>query len=197
MHCEACVLSKYHQTSYKVKAYSPLKPFYLIHSVWGPPKIHNLNGKKWFVSFIDDHTWQCWVYLMKNKSDVEQIFKGFYDFVETQFQIKINILKTDNGTEYFNDYLGTFLKEKGIHHQSTSRDTPRKNSIIEHKNRHLLEVVRSLMFSMHIPKYLWGEGILTSCYLINRMSSHILKYDTPLQCCENYSLQISWPQNYP
>ena len=35
-----------------------------------------------------------------------------------QFQIKINILKTNNGIKYFNDYLGTFMKEKGIHHQS-------------------------------------------------------------------------------
>ena len=50
---------------------------------------------------------------MKNKSDVEQIFKDFYAFVETQFQIKINILKTDNVTEYFNDCLGTFFEGKG------------------------------------------------------------------------------------
>ena len=126
---------------------------------------------------------------MKNKSDVEQIFKDFYAFFEIQFQIKISILKTDNGTEYFNDCLGTFFfKEKGIHHQSTCRDTPQQNGIVERKNRHLLEVARFLMFSMHIPKYLWGEAILTSCYLINRMPNRILKYDTPLQCLQKLFL---------
>ena len=36
------------------------------------------------------------------------------------------------------------------------------------------------MFSMHMPKYLWGEVVLTSCYLINIMPSHVLKYDNLL-----------------
>ena len=111
--------------SYKIKDYFPSSPFYMIHSdVWGPSKIHTLNGKRWFVTFIDDHTRLCWMYLMKSKSDVAQIFKEFYTFIETQFQTKINILKTDNGTEYFNTCLGICLKEKGIHHISTCRDTP-------------------------------------------------------------------------
>ena len=91
---------------------------------------------------------------MKYKSDVAQIFKSFYTFIEIQFQVKISIFKTDNGTEYFNTCLGKFLKEEGIHHISTCRDTPQQNGIAEHKNRHLLEVARSLMFSMHMPKYL-------------------------------------------
>ena len=91
---------------------------------------------------------------MKYKSDVAQIFKSFYTFIEIQFQVKISIFKTDNGTEYFNTCLGNFLKEEGIHHISTCRDTPQQNGIAEHKNRHLLEVARSLMFSMHMPKYL-------------------------------------------
>ncbi|KAE8721931.1 pentatricopeptide repeat-containing protein [Hibiscus syriacus] len=39
----------------------------------------------------------------------------------------------------------------------------------ERKNRHLLEVTRSLMFAANAPKYLWGEALLTATYLINRM----------------------------
>ncbi|RVW87496.1 hypothetical protein CK203_036334 [Vitis vinifera] len=39
------------------------------------------------------------------------------------------------------------------------------------KNRHLLEVARSLMFSMNVPKLFWGQAVLTAAYLINRMPS--------------------------
>ena len=60
--------------------------------------------------------------------------------IETQFQTKVSILHSDNGTEYFNHVLGVFLKEKGILHQSTCVDTPQQNDIAERKNRHLLEV---------------------------------------------------------
>lgn len=63
------------------------------------------------MTFIDDHTHICWVYLMQDKSEVEKIFKEFYRMIETQFQTKINILRFDNGTEYFNKVLETFLKE--------------------------------------------------------------------------------------
>ena len=89
------------------------------------------------------------------------------------------------------------MKEKGIHHISTCRDTPQQNSIDECKNRHLLEVVRSLMFSMHMPKYLWGEAVLTSCYLINRMLSRVLKYDIPLQTLKKFFLRNQLTTDLP
>ena len=63
--------------------------------------------------------------------------------------------------------LTTFLQDKGIFHQATCRDTPQQNGIAEQKNKHLLEVVCAFMFSMHVPKYLWGDTILITAYLIN------------------------------
>ena len=51
---------------------------------------------------------------------------------------------------------------------------------VERKNRHLLEVARAIMFSMNVPKYLWGDVILTASYLINRMHTRVLNFETPL-----------------
>ena len=34
------------------------------------------------------------------------------------------------------------------------------------------------MFTMGVPKYLWGEVVLTASYLINRMPTKVLKFDT-------------------
>lgn len=52
--------------------------------------------------------------------------------------------------------------------------------LLKEKNWHLLEVSQAIMFSMHIPKYLWGDAILTASYLINRMPTRVLQYVTPL-----------------
>ena len=157
-HCDACHLAKDHRVSFNSRGYSASKAFYLIHSdVWDPSKIKTLSGKKWFMTFIDDHTRVCWVYLMEKKSEVEQRFQDFQDFfnmIKNQFNTTIGILRSDNGTEYFNKYLSTFLVTNGIIHQFSCRDTPQQNGVAERKNRHLLEVTRAIMFSMNVPKYL-------------------------------------------
>ena len=90
---------------------------------------------------------------MKEKSEVGQIFKNFSNMIQTQFQAKIQVLKTDNAKEYFNSVLGDYLLHEGIVHQSSCVETPQQNGIAERKNRHLLEVARSLMFSTHVPKH--------------------------------------------
>ena len=77
------------------------------------------------------------------------------------------------------------MLEKSILHQPTCRDTPQQNGIAKRKNRHLLEVGRALMFHMNVPTHLWGDAILTSCYLINRMPTRVLNYATPLQTLKN------------
>ena len=34
---------------------------------------------------------------------------------------------------------------------------------------------------MNVPKFLWGEAVLTAAYLINRMPLRTLDYKTPLE----------------
>ena len=134
---------------------------------------------------------------MQEKSEVEKFFKNFYTMIENQFQSKISILRSDNGTEYYNKVLETFLQEKGVFHQSSCPDTPEQNGLAERKNKHLLEVARAMMFYMNLPKYLWGDAILTASYLINRMPSKVLQYLTPLACFKNFFPHTHITSNLP
>ncbi|KAA0050819.1 Beta-galactosidase [Cucumis melo var. makuwa] len=116
------------------------------------------------------------------KFEVPSIFQNFYHTIKTQFHTKIAILRSDNGREFQNHNLSEFLASKGIVHQTSCAYTPQQNGAVERKNRHLVEVARSLMFSTSLPSYLWGDAILTAAHLINRMSSRILHLQTPLDC---------------
>ena len=72
------------------------KQFSMIHNdIWGPSKVNNIIGAGWFIIFIDDHTSLCWVFLLKEKSDVEYTFQFFHKMIKTHIQI----LHTDNGRE--------------------------------------------------------------------------------------------------
>ena len=179
-HCEICQFAKHTGTSFPRLQYKPSTPFSLVHSdVWGPSRIKNISGARWFVSFVDDHTRLTWVFLMKNKSEVGQIFQSFNNMIQTQFTTKIRILKTDNAKEYFKDSLSSYLLDQGIIHISSCVDAPQQNGVAKRKNRHLLEVARCLLFSANVPKSFWDEAVLTATYLINRMPSRTLGFHCP------------------
>ena len=125
---------------------------------------------------------------MKEKSETATIFQSFHSMISTQFQSNIQVLKTDNAKDYFNSILGPYLSKHGIIHISSCVDTPQQNGVAERKNRHLLEVACAIMFSNHVPKHFWGEAILTAIYLINRMPSRVLKFQTP-----RYVLMKTYP----
>jgi hypothetical protein len=66
--------------------------------------------------------------------------------------------------------------------------TPQQNGIAAQKNRHLLKVTQSLMLDMHVPKSYLGDALLTTAYLINRMTSRVLDFKTPLEVLSHLSL---------
>ena len=105
----------------------------------------------------------------------------FHKMVQTQFNTSIKIVRLDNGGEYMSSDLGMYFQEQGIIHQTTCVDTLQQNGVVERKNRHLLEVTRSLMLDTHVPKSYWGDALLTATYLINRMPSRVLDFKTPLE----------------
>ena len=113
--CEICEFAKHRRTSFSTQPCKATKPFTMIHSdVWGPYQIKTLTGKRWFITFIDDHTRVTWVFLLHDKSETETVFKNFYNMIFTQFQTQIQIFRSDNGKEYFNQILGIFLPKKEL-----------------------------------------------------------------------------------
>ena len=73
--------------------------------VWGPAKVASLGGMHYFVTFVDDFSRRVWVYTMKAKDEVFEVFLNWKKMVETQTGGKIKRLRSDNGGEYKNDPL--------------------------------------------------------------------------------------------
>lgn len=127
-----------------------------------------------------------WVYFLKRKSEVFEKFLTFYQMINTQYQTKLQVLRTDNGTEYINPQFQQFFQDNGLVHQTTCPDTPQQNGVAERKNRILLEITRAIMIESNVPTTYWPEAIATANYLINRLPTKILKYQTPLNTLAKY-----------
>ena len=85
------------------------------------------GGKRYFITFIDDHTRYTYVYLLKTKDEVFEKFKEFKSEVENQKEKRIKVLRSDRGGEYFSDIFNQFCEDNGIIHQRTAPYTPQEN----------------------------------------------------------------------
>ena len=68
----------------------------------------------------------------------------------------------------------------GFYHTSCPY-TPQQNGVDERKNRHLMEVARSMMFHKSVPKRFWSDAVMTACYLINMIPTRILENQSPFE----------------
>ena len=83
--CEGCILGKQKKVSF-VKVGRTPKPgkLELVHTdLWDHAPMASLGGSRYYITFIDDSSRKVWVYFLKLKSDVFEVFKKWKVMVET------------------------------------------------------------------------------------------------------------------
>ncbi|KAG8474247.1 hypothetical protein CXB51_033974 [Gossypium anomalum] len=181
--CEVCQIGKQARlpfpanTSWRIST-----KLELVHSdVCGPMKTESLNGSKYFILFIDDYTRFSWIYFLKHKSEVAQVFVKFKAATEIETGLKLKTIRTDNGTEYTSAQFQALCNKAGVKHQLTNVYTSQQNRVSERKNRSLLDMARCLLFEKKLPKNLWAEVVNTAVYLQNRLPTKALEQKTPFE----------------
>ncbi|GJY96432.1 retrovirus-related pol polyprotein from transposon TNT 1-94 [Tanacetum coccineum] len=176
-----CVIIKQHRLKFKISNSRSVYVLELVHSdVWQAP-VQSLGGANYFVSFIDDYSRRCWVYPIKKKSDVFEVFKVYKAWVELDTRKKIKCLRTDNGGEYTGDEFDTFYMQEGIKRQFTTAYTPQQNGVAEQMNRTLLERARVMLATASLGKSFWAKAVNIACYVINRLPSTAVELKTPME----------------
>ncbi|KAK2429298.1 putative mitochondrial protein [Trifolium repens] len=167
--CEFCSQAKITKDSHK-SVTRESEPLDLIHSdICELDGNLTRNGKRYFITFIDDCSDYTYVYLMKNKSDALDMFKIFIKEIENQFNKRIKRFRSDRGTEYGSYAFNEYYKEHGIIHETTAPYSPEMNGKAERKNRTFTELVVAIMLNSGAAPHWWGEILLTVCYVINRI----------------------------
>ena len=105
-----------------------------------------MSGAHYFLSIVDDFSRTTWVYLMRNKTEVDHLLVSFIAMVHKQFDSHVKQIRSDNGTEFTAHKFQQFCQEKGIVQQFSCVSTPQQNGVVERKHRQLLEVARALRF---------------------------------------------------
>lgn len=179
---EHCSLVKSHKLPFSLSLANVTCPFQLVHSdVWGPSPTSSFNGFRYYLLFIDEFTKFTWIYPLKHKSEVTAKFILFHAYIQTQFNNTMKVLRTDNGGEYINNSLQTYLQSHDIVHQRTCPHTPKQNGVAERKHRHLIETTVALLHQANLPTSYWLEALCTAVFLINKMPTKVLNNQIPHQ----------------
>ncbi|KAH9802505.1 Integrase catalytic domain-containing protein [Citrus sinensis] len=154
---------------------------YVYSDVWGPTKTASIGGSHYFVTFVDDFSIRVWVYTMRAKDEVLEIFVKCKKLVETQTGRKIKVLRSDNEGEYTSDPFLQVCQNEGIKRHFTVRHTPQQNGLAERMNRTLLEKVQCMLSNAGLDKKFWAEAVSYASHLVNRLPSAAIGGKAPME----------------
>ena len=130
------------------------RPFELLHmDLFGPTHYFTLTTTAclYGVVIVDDYSRYTWVHIILYKTEVQDVFRRFPNRAMTNYGIKIKHIRSDNGTEFKNTGLDTYLDTLGITHELTAPYTPQQNGIMERKNRTLIEMAQTMLDEYKTP----------------------------------------------
>ena len=133
--------------------YSLISLTLFISDVWGPSSVSSIGGSRYFVVFVDVYSRYSWIFNMKYRSELLQVYSNFAKMVETQFSKRIKIFQSDNALEYTQYAFQAVLHSYGTVHQLTCPGTSQQNGRVERKLKlhHILDTVHALLLSAKVP----------------------------------------------
>ena len=114
----------------------------LVHTdLWGPSPVATLGGSRYYITFIDDSSRKVFVYFLENKSDVFEIFKKWKIMVETETNLKVKCLRSNNGGKYIDREFNEYCAAHEIKMEKTIPRTPQQNGVAERINKLSMNVL--------------------------------------------------------
>ena len=112
------------------------------------------------ITFIDDYSRYTRVYLLRKKDETKDAFIKYKNEVENQLNKKIKRLRIDRGGSW---------EDHGIIHETTPPYSLEANGVAKRKNETLKKIINAMLVSSGAPLNLWGETILFTCHIQNRV----------------------------
>jgi transposase InsO family protein len=174
--CQPCLDGKQHRDPIPKK--SDVENPKVLHrtysDVCGPMETTARTGSRYFVTFIDAYSHHLVVKLVKTKDETFELTKAYFERSSTETGERPNYFRSDGGGEYGSKKFSSYLESKGIHHEKTNAYTPQENGVAERMNRTLVEMARSMLQDAGLPDTYWGDAILYSAHILNRVPTRAI-----------------------
>ncbi|GJU93890.1 putative ribonuclease H-like domain-containing protein [Tanacetum coccineum] len=170
--CVACQKGKQHRASCKTKTVSSIsQPLQMLHmDLFGPTFVKSLMKKMYCLVVTDDFSRFSWVFFLATKDETSEILKTFIIGIENLIDLRVKVIRCDNGTEFKNMVMNQFCEMKGIKREYSVASTPQQNGVVEGKNRTLIEAARTMLADSKLPRTFWAKAVNTAYAQTNFMN---------------------------
>ncbi|GJS62889.1 putative ribonuclease H-like domain-containing protein [Tanacetum coccineum] len=112
--CVACLKGKQHKASCKTKLVNSVsKPLHTLHmDLFGPTSVSSLNHKWYCLVVTDDFSRFTWTFFLKSKDETGSILRNLITEIENLKDLKVKIIRCDNGGEFKNREMDEFCTKK-------------------------------------------------------------------------------------
>ena len=112
--CEIFVEAKLTRLSFQsVERHT--EPLHLIHiDICDFKFVQTIGSNIYFITFVDDNTKYCYVYLLKSKDKVIEKFVLYKNEVENQLNKKIKVIRSGRGGEYESPFVDVCAQHGSI-----------------------------------------------------------------------------------
>jgi transposase InsO family protein len=154
--CESCQKGKHVRLPFSNSVSFTYFPFQLIQcDLWASP-VESFTGYKYYLIVIDDFSHYTWAFPLRHKSDACIQLIDFYSFALNQFHLSIQCVQCDNGKEFDNNVLRSFLSSKGVVLRLSYPHTSSQNGKAERGIRSINNITQHLAFPSQFKASLLG-----------------------------------------
>nr|GEY95402.1 retrovirus-related Pol polyprotein from transposon TNT 1-94 [Tanacetum cinerariifolium] len=181
--CSACAVGKSKKKSHKTKSKDTnQEKLYLLHmDLYGPMRVESVNGKKCILVIVDDYSRFTWVKCLRSKDEAPDFIIKFLKMIQVRLKVLVRRIQTDNETEFVNQTLREYYEQVHISHETSVARSSQQNSVVERRNRTLIEAARTMLIYAQALLFLSAEALATTCYTQNRSIVRLHHSKTPYE----------------
>ncbi|CDO69119.1 hypothetical protein BN946_scf185042.g21 [Trametes cinnabarina] len=101
------------------------------HHMWGPARIKGINGELYLTVYTDVKTRHRVRFFSRDKAQQLHFLQSYRAFLKTQVGRRMKALRVDNGKEFVNDAIKSYLRSHGIRLELTTPYSLAQNGIAE------------------------------------------------------------------
>jgi transposase InsO family protein len=191
--CDVCVLTKQRRLPFpQQSSFRAKERLKLVHGdLCGPATPATPGGRRYFLQFVDDISRYMWVVVLGSKGEAADAIRRVQAAAEAECGRELRVLRTDNGGEFTMAEFASYCADEGVQRHYSVPYNPQQNGVVERRNQTVVGMVQALLKQRGMTAVFWGEAVVTTVYILNRLPTKALNGRTPYEAWHERKPAIS------